>query len=182
MRRNRRWRARRTLDVRPMPGVPLRHRDVYAPGMVSFLTPCPTCRRHVQANAASCPFCGAEAPGALAKPPRILAQRLPRVALTALGASVIALGCSSNDGTTVADGGSDSIVDTGGALPPYGIPPDSGSFDTGPADTGSSDASGGDGGKTDATPDSGGSDAAKDGPLDSGGALPPYGIPPTDAG
>ncbi|MBK7400634.1 MAG: hypothetical protein IPJ34_31385 [Myxococcales bacterium] len=144
---------------------------------MSFFTPCSGCRRHVQADAASCPFCGAAAPGASAQAPRVVAQRLPRRALVAIGASAIVLGCSSGDGTssgtdtgTGADSTADTGLDTGSPAPAYGLPADTGTADTS-TDTGSAV----DSGKTDGAADA-------DGATDSGGPAPAYGLPPADAG
>lgn len=147
---------------------------------MSFFTPCPGCRRHVQVDAGVCPFFGAAAPGASAPTPRVVAQRLPRRALVALGASAIVLGCSSSEGTSsgtdtgTADSTADAALDTGNPAPAYGAPADTGTGDTG--DTGSGDTGGAlDSGKTDV-----GTDA--DGATDSGGPAPAYGLPPPDAG
>lgn len=159
---------------------------------MSFLSPCSACRRHVRADVATCPFCGAATP-ATGGAPRVIAQRLSRSALLALGASAIVLGCSSGDGTSsetdsgtgtdaVADAVDGSLdtgpVDTGGPAPAYGAPADTGT----PSD-GATDAT--DSGTTpDAAKDSGTKDSGTDvdgGATDSGGPAPAYGLPPPDS-
>lgn len=154
---------------------------------MSFLSPCSGCRRHVRADVSTCPFCGTAGPATIPAP-RVVAQRLSRSALLALGASAIVLGCSSGDGTsteTDSGSGTDAVadavdgsldtgpVDTGGPAPAYGAPADTGT----PSD-GASDAT--DSGTTpDAAKDSG-ADAGGDA-TDSGGPAPAYGLPPPDS-
>ena len=127
------------------------------------LLPCTHCRRHVDASASACPFCG-EALALVAPAPRLVHERLRRSAVVALGASAILVGCSSGD---TAD------------APPYGNAPYDSAVDTS-ADTGadaSKDTT------TDAAADTGSpdtGDAAAD--TRETGVAPPYGIPPSDGG
>lgn len=135
---------------------------------MSFV-PCAECRRHVQALATACPFCGAaRTPGEPAH--RAVPGRLRRSALVALGASAILTGCGGDDG--------------GNVVAMYGAPSD-GAVDTGKADTGTTPEDTGT--KDSSTTDTGSSDTGSD-VGDAGadtretGVAPPYGIPPSDGG
>lgn len=102
------------------------------------LAPCSGCRRHVSAEADSCPFCGAAITSSpVAGSP---SARLGRAAIFAFGAAVASAGlagCSethgpSDDAGTARDAGAgatDAGVDAGydaggGVVPPYGAPPE----------------------------------------------------------
>jgi len=119
-----------------------------------------------------CPFCATALPeGARAIPSP--GRRLARSAVVVLAGSLAVAACggtetpeTKTDTGSSSDGSVDGVVDTGmGTL--YGLPPDTGTIDSG------------------TTPDSA-SDAAKDGdggPDDTGGPAPKYGgPPPPDAG
>lgn len=119
-------------------------------------TPCSTCRRHVRVDATECPFCGASAPGAHAPATHTVRARLTRGAIFTLGASAVIVGCGSEqaiygapapDTGTVTDGApadtgaakdagtdADAEVDTGTLAGAYGLPPDTGTLDTGTLD------------------------------------------------
>ncbi len=140
---------------------------MYAP-----LAPCPKCRRHVRVADGTCPFCAAT----IAPDTRVVpgsSSRLARgvafvfaTSTAAVGASAVALGCSSET--------SPGPTDTGTLASAYGVPADTGSIDTGSVDTGS-DAG------ADANRD-GASDAKDGGPDDTGGGGALYGDPPPDTG
>jgi hypothetical protein len=76
---------------------------------MSQLVPCPACQRHVESNAASCPFCAAALPPArpCAGCSGPSAARVARAAVVAASAALLGAACSS----------SQSI------FPPYGVPP-----------------------------------------------------------
>ena len=57
------------------------------------LVPCAGCRRHADATARSCPFCGAALED-VAPSPRVRVGRLTRAAIFYLGATVASVGCS----------------------------------------------------------------------------------------
>lgn len=125
---------------------------------MATLVPCTECRRHVRADDAACPFCGAAIPeGAAARAVPAARGRLDRVAFFTFATTIAAAACSS--------GGAGSIDDAGAAR-------DGTAKDDGAA----RDDSG-------VVKDDGGMQAAYGiSPIDSGGAQPPYGVPPFDAG
>ena len=139
---------------------------------MSPLLPCTHCRRHVRADAGTCPFC-AGALSLVAPELRPVHGRLLRGAVFALGATAIVAGCSSGDGGQVSALYGVPPTDTGvdGATPDTRA--DSGGAD-GPGDTTTPDTTTPDSGTTDA------GDAATDTRETS--VAPPYGIPPSDGG
>ncbi len=134
--------------------------------------PCPSCRRHVRAGDAACPFCSEALPASLQAVPAAT-QRLGRGALFAFAVSVAACGGTETPETTtdtgaVSDGTTDSVTDTGAAK-------DDG-IDT--SDTGGPVAAYGGPPDTGVKPDTA-TDTAPDGTAtDSGGGTPLYGSPP----
>lgn len=145
--------------------------------MYQPLVPCPSCKRHIRAAEAACPFCSSALPEDLAASAVPGAtRRMSRAAAFVFGASLAVAGCSSETGGG-AGGGDDnsSSSTTGGA-------------DAGPSDDGGQMAlygAPGDGG-----PDDDGGGMAEygapvpvdGGPKDDGGAMPLYGAPPKQSG
>ncbi|MBI5516780.1 MAG: hypothetical protein HY909_23550 [Deltaproteobacteria bacterium] len=94
--------------------------------MANELVPCTSCSRHLRAEVAACPFCGAEHVPEVLPAPRT-AARLSRAAMVAFGSTVLLAGCG------------------GGVAPAYGAPAPpadaatgdatDGAADTAPADT-----------------------------------------------
>lgn len=135
------------------------------------LTPCPSCRRHARIEDGVCPFCATALPeGARGLPSP--GRRLARSAVVVLAGSLAVAACGGSETTETktdagssSDGSVDGLVDTGmGTL--YGLPPDTGTVDSGTTDSASDAAKDGDGG-----------------PDDTGGPAPKYGgPPPPDAG
>jgi len=122
--------------------------------MYEPLVPCPACRRHVRATDHACPFCA----GALgdARPVPGTRARLRRSALAVFTSTLVACG-----GTTTEDPGKDAAADgvSDGKVDVAVDGPSDGLLDTGLLDTGLFDTG-----------------------IDTGGAAPPYGIPPEDSG
>ena len=89
---------------------------------MSELIPCSGCQRHVQANEAACPFCGATLSkvnpcnGRCSGP---TAARVAKAALVAAGAAILGVGCSSvtppYGGVPIFDAGTQSHPDAGDA-------------------------------------------------------------------
>jgi hypothetical protein len=152
--------------------------------MYQPLVPCPSCKRHVRAAEAACPFCSSALPedlaaGAIPSAPR----RLSRAAAFVFGASLAVAGCgtdtdggsagggennssSSSGSSSSTSGGVDAgPEDDGGQMALYGLP-----ADAGPDDDGGGQAEYGAPAPMDA------------GPKDDGGAMPLYGAPPKQAG
>jgi hypothetical protein len=150
---------------------------------MSFV-PCPSCRRHVRAGDAACPFCGAAgaAEPAVAPSASVPGQRLSRGAMFAFAVSVAACSSSGDDGnpglmyggppidaSTLDTGAADGGLDSGNPAPAYGAPADTGTPDASKPDTGNADT----GGASDVGADT----------SDTGGPAPLYGLPPpSDAG
>lgn len=142
------------------------------------LVPCKGCARHVLAEEAACPFCGASlrAPDALRRAD--LPKRPTRAMLFTFGAVLSTAACGStvvgngNDG-----GGSDvqTVTDTGPSTD-RGNPSDTGT-DTGvfPSDTGMGD-------DVTVAPPYGVPPKDAGPPDDDGGVMAEYGAPPRDAG
>ncbi|HJL14483.1 MAG TPA: hypothetical protein RMH99_02435 [Sandaracinaceae bacterium LLY-WYZ-13_1] len=81
------------------------------------LVPCDGCRRHVDAGAATCPFCGGSVtPGPLRAPVRV--RRLTRAAILYLGASLAPVGCGGGGTAT------DEPPEQEPVVQPYGAPID----------------------------------------------------------
>ncbi len=118
------------------------------------MSPCPSCKRHVQTGEAQCPFCRTPLePGALSNAVPSSTQRMGRAA-TFVFATAIAASCSSGvDPADVSDGGGvdavgttdsaptdavapDALGDERTIAPPYGVPP----RDDGPDDNGNGSA------------------------------------------
>jgi len=94
--------------------------------MAPFLYPCESCARHIRAEEAACPFCGAAAKpvgDAGARPS--FARPLSRAALLFVSATAT-VGCSSS--TSPNEPAADAAADTGGPAAT-----DSGAFDGEPA-------------------------------------------------
>jgi hypothetical protein len=98
--------------------------------------PCVGCGRHVRADDASCPFCGASVPEVVVGPAVSFAG-LGRAAIMALGATLAGTaiaGCESEI-VSVADAyGAPfdaGVEDAGGPAPAYGAPFDAGVQDAG---------------------------------------------------
>jgi hypothetical protein len=99
--------------------------------MATWLVPCPSCSRHVNANS-SCPFCGTAVEAATA--PESHNARLHRAAMIGLGAAVAlatacapvaAYGAPPQDTGIVQDATPQDtgINDSGGPAPAYGAAP-----------------------------------------------------------
>jgi hypothetical protein len=128
-------------------------------------TPCSTCRRHVRADEARCPFCGASIGSASAR--RDLRSAGARATRYAVGVAFAALGgASCSAGTELADGGVDGGRDVGtGAqcLIFAPLPGDDASAEAG--DAGAADG--------DASPDDASMEAAADATPDAPVFIPP---------
>src|SRR5688572_19268691 len=100
------------------------------------LVPCPSCKRHVRAAEAACPFCAEPLPddiGARAIPGA--PHRMTRAAAFVFGATVAVAGCGTDtDGGGAGGGGgeggmassSTGPADDGGVMALYGAPTDAG--------------------------------------------------------
>ncbi len=103
------------------------------------LIACEGCARHVRADEASCPFCGAAIEVANEAPRPLPAGRLGRAAVFLFGAAIggTAVGCGSVTpayGVPPGDGGvvdTDAGFDAGGPAPAYGAVPVDAGFDAG---------------------------------------------------
>jgi hypothetical protein len=78
-------------------------------------SPCPRCARHVKRGAGVCPFCEASIPSAEPGPTRVLAGRLSRAALFAVGAAAATTDCSSPTIVPYGQAPYPEMVDSGGS-------------------------------------------------------------------
>ena len=97
---------------------------------MSCLAPCPACNRHVDTDAAACPFCSAALPDSFRCQPgrKPLRGRLSRAGLLAAGATLIGIGQACGGSAYGTAGGlQDAAADTatmdGSAVALYGAAP-----------------------------------------------------------
>lgn len=171
--------------------------------MYQPLVPCGSCRRHVRASEAACPFCASDMPRAAARE-QVVTAGMSRAAVLAIGAALSIVACSDDDPGTgnqtgqigqtggaagsssggSSAGGNGGAAGDGGTMALYGAPPPQGGAagDSGGTIYGAPPPQGGAAGESAGpvygAPPPAGAGGAAGGPDDPGSGNADYGAPP----